>query len=60
MAEIYPGTVTRSLLVQLGYNEALIQDIQSELNTLFKDTGFPEIKSCDGTPNRNRAAEYSY
>ena len=44
MAEIYPGTVTRSLLVQLGYNEALIQDILNGLNTLFRDTGFPEIK----------------
>jgi len=44
MAEVYPGTETRSLLIQLGYNEALIQDIQSELNTLFRETGFPEIK----------------
>ncbi len=44
MAEIYPGPEIRSLLVQLGYNEASIQDIQIGLNTLFRDTGFPEIK----------------
>jgi tetratricopeptide (TPR) repeat protein len=44
MAEIYPGPEIRSLLVQLGYNEALIQDIQNKLNTLFKEIGFPEIK----------------
>ncbi len=44
MAEIYPGPEIRSLLVQLGYNEALIQDIQNGLNTLFRETGFPEIK----------------
>ncbi len=44
MAEIYPGPVTRSLLIQLGYNEALIQDILNGLNTLFKEIGFPEIK----------------
>lgn len=44
MAEIYPGTKIRSLLVQLGYNEALIQDILNGLNTLFRETGFHEIK----------------
>jgi hypothetical protein len=42
MAEIYTGTEIRSLLVQLGYNEALLQDIQNGLNTLFRDIGFPE------------------
>ena len=44
MAEIYPGPVTRSLLIQLGYNEALIQDILNGLNTFFKEIGFPEIE----------------
>ncbi len=44
MAEIYPGPEIRSLLVQLGYNEALIQDIQNGLNTLFREIGFPEVK----------------
>jgi len=44
MAEIYPGPGIRSLLIQLGYNETSIQDIQNGLNTLFRETGFPEIK----------------
>ena len=44
MAEISPGPEIRSMLIQLGYNEALIQDIQIGLNTLFRETGFPEIK----------------
>ncbi len=44
MAEIYPGPGIRELLVQLGYNEALIQDIQNGLNTLFREIGFPGIK----------------
>jgi tetratricopeptide (TPR) repeat protein len=44
MEETYPYSEIRSLLIQLDYNEALIQDIQNGLNTLFRDTGFPEIK----------------
>lgn len=44
MTEIYPAPEIRSLLVQLGYNEALIQDIRNEINTLFREIGFPEIK----------------
>ena len=40
MAEIYPGPEIQSLLIQLGYNEASIQDIQNGLNSLFRETGF--------------------
>ncbi len=44
MAEIHHNPEIRSLLVQLGYNEALIQDILNGLNTFFMEIGFPEIK----------------
>ncbi|MCD4840438.1 MAG: tetratricopeptide repeat protein [Methanosarcinales archaeon] len=44
MAEIHHNPEIRSMLIQLGYNEAIIQDIQNGLNTLFRETGFPEIK----------------
>ena len=54
MAEIYPDPEIRSLLVQLGYNEAIIQDIQNGLNTLFRETGFPEIKRTIFSANQKK------
>ena len=54
MAEIDHNPEIRSMLVQLGYNEALIQDIQNGLNTLFREIGFPEIKRSIFSASRKK------
>jgi len=54
MAEIHHNPEIRSLLVQLGYNEALIQDIQIGFNTLFREIRFPEIKRSIYSANQKK------
>ena len=55
MAEIHHNPEIRSLLIQLGYNETIIQDIQNGLNTLFREIGFPEIKRSIYSANQKKA-----